>query len=174
MTDLVSVGDQTKKEKGSNKKPGKVLEESLGHSSKEFIAPWLVSFPLFAIPIIGPACWLLYNGARSGSSYHERYFQLKSLQEIPRHTSQDRAARATKENMPTWNEDGPAPAFDKKKLLEEREGSYLAFGAVATALDVLIPGGAVFCMLGNQAGAALWAAEMEKQDEGIVGCEDKE
>lgn len=52
--------------------------------------------------------------------------------------------------------------------MRERRGSYSAFGAVAMGLNVLIPGGAVFCVMGNYVGAALWAAEMEREAAGVV------
>lgn len=52
--------------------------------------------------------------------------------------------------------------FNKEEFVKARRGSYSAFGAVAMAMDVLVPGGAILFMLGNTVGAALWAAEMEK------------
>jgi len=42
------------------------------------------------------------------------------------------------------------------------------------ALNVLVPGGAIICMFGNQVGAALWAAEMEKKAGGAITSGDKE
>lgn len=36
---------------------------------------------------------------------------------------------------------------------------------MAMGLTVLIPGGVIFCMCGNQVGAALWAVDMEKANE---------
>jgi hypothetical protein len=103
---------------------------------------------------VGPGLFFLYNGARSGPSYHARYFQLKSLQ-----------SRDTPAHPDGASTNGSVSTFDKERFVHEHRGSYSAFGAVAMALTVLIPGGVIFCMCGNQVGAALWAAEMEKANQ---------
>jgi hypothetical protein len=153
---------------------GKLLTRPLQRFSKEAIIRWLISLPLNAIPVVGPACFFLYNGAKSGPSYHARYFQLKALQYKPSHMSTGQAAQTTMETASTRNEDGPVSTFDKERFVREHKGSYSAFGAVAMALNVLVPGGAIFCMMGNQVGAALWAAEMEKSAGGLVTRGEKE
>jgi hypothetical protein len=103
---------------------------------------------------VGPGLFFLYNGARSGPSYHARYFQLKSLQ-----------SRDTPAHPDGASTNGFVSTFDKERFVHEHRGSYSAFGSVAMALTVLIPGGVIFCMCGNQVGAALWAAEMEKANQ---------
>ena len=109
-------------------------------------------FSFNAIVQVGTALFFLYNGARSGPSYHARYFELKSLQS---------------RNIPAYPDGASVTvaAFDKEKFVHEHRGSYSAFGVVAMGLTVLIPGGVIFSMCGNQVGAALWAAEMEKADQ---------
>jgi hypothetical protein len=174
LTKLVSAGRQLEKGKGHGKQLGKLLTRPLERFSKESLIRWLISLPLNAIPVVGPACFFLYNGAKSGPSYHARYFQLKALQHKPGHMSQGEAAQTTGETASTRNGDGPVSTFNKEKWVEEHRGSYSAFGAVAMALNVLVPGGAIFCMMGNQVGAALWAAEMEKRAGGEVTRGDKE
>ncbi|KIM23829.1 hypothetical protein M408DRAFT_332113 [Serendipita vermifera MAFF 305830] len=172
LTKLVSGGRQIEKGKGHGKQLGKLLTKPLERFSKEAIIRWLISLPLNAIPVVGPACFFLYNGAKSGPSYHARYFQLKALQHKPAHMSTDQTAQTTLESSSTRNDDGPVSTFNKEAFIQEHRGSYSAFGAVAMALNVLVPGGAIFCMAGNQVGAALWAAEMEKRAGGVVSKED--
>jgi hypothetical protein len=174
LTKLVSAGRQIEKGTGHGKQLGKLLTRPLQRFSKEAMIRWLISLPLNAIPVVGPACFFLYNGAKSGPSYHARYFQLKALQHKPSHMTTDQAAQTTVESASTRNEDGPVSTFDKERFVHDHQGSYSAFGAVAMALNVLVPGGAIFCMMGNQVGAALWAAEMEKSAGGIVTRGEKE
>jgi hypothetical protein len=174
LTKLVSGGRQIDKGKGHGKQLGKLLTRPLERFSKESIIRWLISLPLNAIPVVGPACFFLYNGAKSGPSFHARYFQLKALQHSPAHMSTGQAAQTTMESASTRNDDGPVSTFNKERFVQEHRGSYSAFGAVAMALNVLVPGGAIFCMAGNQVGAALWAAEMEKKAGGVVTSADKE
>jgi hypothetical protein len=99
--------------------------------------------------------WFLYNGAKSGPSYHARYFQLKE--------SNTRYETAHQDGGASTSQNTGVSTFNKQQFIEQRKGSYAAFGAVAMALDVLVPGGAILCMLGNQVGAALWAVELERQ-----------
>ena len=88
--------------------------------------------------------------------------------------STGQAAQTTVESSSTRNDDGPVSTFNKEQFVHEHRGSYSAYGAVAMALNVLVPGGAIFCMAGNQVGAALWAAEMEKRSGGSITQGDKE
>ncbi|CAG8762058.1 11971_t:CDS:2, partial [Acaulospora colombiana] len=139
MTKLVSRGRELKSEGGSHgKKLGKLLTKPLDRFSKENIIRWLVSLPLNAIPVSGP-------------SYHARYFQLKESTTKYDAAHQDGSSQ------------NKVSTFNKQTFIAQRKGSYAAFGAVAMALDVLVPGGAILCMLGNQVGAALWAVELERQ-----------
>ncbi|CAG7851027.1 SubName: Full=Uncharacterized protein {ECO:0000313/EMBL:CCA74090.1} [Serendipita indica DSM 11827] len=152
LTKLVSRGRELQSDGQHGKRLGKVLTKPLDRFSKENIIRWLISLPLNAIPVVGPAAFFLYNGAKSGPSYHARYFQLKST-----------ASKHTPAHQDGVASEGGVSVFNKDAFVQQHRGSYSAFGATAMALNVLIPGGAIFCIFGNQVGAALWAAELEKR-----------
>ncbi|KAG8833195.1 hypothetical protein FRC17_011143 [Serendipita sp. 399] len=153
LTKLVSRGREVKSDGQHGKRLGKLLTKPLERFSKENIIRWLISLPLNAIPVVGPAAFFLYNGAKSGPSYHARYFQLKS--------QKDRNETYGQQEQ-TLVSGAPVTTFNKEEFVRQRRGAYSAFGAMAMALNVLVPGGAILCMFGNQVGAALWAAEIEK------------
>lgn len=77
--------------------------------------------------------FLAVNGAKSGPTYHDRYFQLKNF---------------SSKQKETW--------------IEERKASYTAFGTVALALSLVPVAGLAF-NVSTAVGAALWAAEEEKK-----------
>jgi len=137
---------------------------------------WIVSLPLNAIPVVGPAIFFLYNGAKAGPSYHSRYFQLKAMAALPpAHLPQPSGTHRTESgsasspgreenasNAPTYDPPMSSPAFNKSAWVKAHRGAYAGFGTMAMALD-LIPGAAVVCMFGNVVGAALWASRIEKE-----------
>lgn len=152
-------------------KIGKLLTKPLDRFSKEAMVRWLISLPLDAIPVVGPAIFFLYNGAKAGPSYHNRYFQLKSMATRPPTIPLQRPSENLKE---TDSPSSPSPdsntstndlrnrAFNKKAWVKAHRGAYAGFGAMAMALD-LVPGTVVVCMFGNVVGAALWASRIEKE-----------
>jgi len=162
-------------------KLGKLLTKPLNRFSKESIIRLLISLPLNAIPVVGPAIFLLYNGAKAGPSYHNRYFQLKATATHPpahlpkpseaHHTESDSPSSPSHEdtqkredarNIPTHDSPMSSRAFNKDAWVKAHRGAYAGFGTMALALD-LIPGAAVVCMFGNVVGAALWASRIEKE-----------
>ncbi|KAG8827875.1 hypothetical protein FRC19_011576 [Serendipita sp. 401] len=153
LTKLVSRGREMQSDGRHGKRIGKLLTKPLERFSKENIIRWLISLPLTAIPVVGPAAFFLYNGAKSGPSYHARYFQLKS--------QRDRTETYGLQDQ-THDSGAPITTFNKAEFVTQHRGEYSAFGAMAMALNVLVPGGAIVCLFGNQVGAALWAAEIEK------------
>ena len=138
---------------------------------------WVISLPLNAIPVVGPAIFFLYNGARAGPSYHSRYFQLKAMAALPpapppkpfeTHRGEPgplgRGGDAQQDagKAPTYDPPMSSHRFNKEAWVKAHRGAYAAFGVTAIALD-LIPGAAVVCMFGNVVGAALWASRIEKE-----------
>ena len=138
---------------------------------------WVISLPLNAIPVVGPAIFFLYNGARAGPSYHSRYFQLKAMAALPPATPPQpfqthrgepgplgRGGDAQQDvgKVPTHDPPMSSRGFNKEAWVKAHRGAYAAFGVMAIALD-LVPGAAVVCMFGNVVGAALWAGRIEKE-----------
>jgi len=146
---------------------------------------FLISLPLNAIPVVGPAIFFLYNGAKAGPSYHSRYFQLKAMAALPhaplpkpseahrkesdsfsstshKEDTQRKNCKEDARNTPTYDPPMNSRTFHKNAWVKAHGGAYAGFGTMALALD-LIPGAAVVCMFGNVVGAALWASRIEKK-----------
>ncbi|CAE6501183.1 unnamed protein product [Rhizoctonia solani] len=111
---------------------GRLLLKPLNRFSKDGIIRYILSIPLNFIPVVGTVFFLGYNGAKSGPGYHARFFQLKK-----------------------FNED------QRKKWVSERRGAYTSFGFAALALN-LIPFATLVFSCTSAVGAALWAADEEK------------
>ena len=153
-------------------KIGKLLTKPLDRFSKEAMVRWLISLPLNAIPVVGPAIFFLYNGAKAGPSYHNRYFQLKAMAPLPptsplQRPSETHLKETDSPSSPSQDRNAPthdlrSRAFNKNAWVKAHRGAYAGFGAMAMALD-LVPGTVVVCMFGNTVGAALWASRIEKE-----------
>jgi len=118
---------------GKSKRLGATLMSPLNRFSKEGIIRYLLSLPLNAIPVVGTVFFLFYNGNKAGPGHHSRYFQLKHYSDA-----------------------------QQKDFVAKHKGSYTAFGTASMALN-LIPGLSIFFAFATAAGAALWAADMEKK-----------
>ncbi|CAA7267987.1 unnamed protein product [Cyclocybe aegerita] len=136
---LVERGRQVKSNSSGFKVVGKSLIQPLNRFSKEGIVRYIVSLPLNSIPGVGTALFLLYNGIKSGPTFHARYFQLKNL---------DKSTR--------------------EAFVEKRRGAYTAFGATALALN-LVPVIGLLFNLTSTIGAALWANKLEKTEVSAAG-----
>ena len=112
-------------------------------TSSAIYTPWsiiqiielIIFLPLNLIPWVGTPAFIIITGARLGKLAHYRWFQLKGY-------SKDR----------------------QKKELRDRAGEYIWFGTVAMILE-LIPVLSLLFLLTTTAGAALWAARIEKERE---------
>ncbi|OZJ04101.1 hypothetical protein BZG36_02855 [Bifiguratus adelaidae] len=95
----------------------------------------LLTFPLNFIPVLGQVIYCITNGRARQSAIHERYFDKKGM-------SQE----------------------DRARWIKDRETDYLVFGIVEQALEIVPFVGMIlgFC---NTCGAALWAADMERNQE---------
>ncbi|GAA5882278.1 hypothetical protein JCM1840_005435 [Sporobolomyces johnsonii] len=133
--DLVERGRALKRRNGGGVELGKsLLRPVTGKFSVEGLARYLFTLPLNLIPGVGTGVFLIANGLKAGPAAHARYFQLKQL---------DKSAR--------------------KSFVEQRRGAYTAFGATALALG-LIPVFGTLSTFTSAAGAALWAADLEKEE----------
>nr|ODN90300.1 hypothetical protein L204_05904 [Cryptococcus depauperatus CBS 7855] len=99
----------------------------------------LVAKPLSGFSMVGQALHRrgcissTYNGLKAGPSFHNRYFQLKGFD-----------------------------MDQRQDFIRKRRGSYLAFGTMATALN-LIPVVSIMMTFTTVTGAALWAADLESK-----------
>jgi hypothetical protein len=177
---LVARGREVRGSSHTGSKIGRLLTKPLDRFSKEAMIRWLISFPLNAIPVVGPAIFFLYNGAKAGPSYHNRYFQLKAMAALPpappppfrdftvknpvrvARPTRGCSAQGREGCAPTYDAPMSSRGFNREAWVKAHRGAYAGFGAMAMALD-LIPGAAVVCMFGNVVGAALWASRIEKE-----------
>ncbi|KAL1961234.1 hypothetical protein VTO42DRAFT_3180 [Malbranchea cinnamomea] len=97
------------------------------------IIEFIVLLPLNLIPVAGPPLFLVLTGYRGGPFHHWRYFRLRDF---------------SKE--------------ERKQYIERRQLRYTWFGTVALILQ-LVPMLSMLFLLTTAAGAALWAADMEKR-----------
>ncbi|KAK3052496.1 hypothetical protein LTR09_006350 [Extremus antarcticus] len=111
---------------------GKLVSKPFAKFTPSGIIRYFMYLPLNFIPIVGTAVFVMLQGKRTGPGAHSRYFQLKNM---------DTTAR--------------------EKFVEERTGSYTAFG-VASVLLEMVPIAGIFFAFTNTCAAALWAADMEQ------------
>ncbi|KAI5121863.1 hypothetical protein M0805_001071 [Coniferiporia weirii] len=115
------------------KKLGKTLTRPLQKFSPSNLVEYLVMLPLNLIPLFGTAVFLVVQGRRTGPIYHSRYFQLKGFDNT-----------------------------QKESFIQSHKGGYIAFGTTAMVMN-LIPLASIFFTFTSTVGAALWAAEIEKE-----------
>ncbi|KAK3814106.1 MAG: hypothetical protein J3Q66DRAFT_402683 [Benniella sp.] len=94
---------------------------------------WLVTLPLNFIPIAGPMAFCYINGRARSPYVHRRYFDMKEM------TLQER-----------------------EEWVKARKSQYTTFGVIAQGLE-LIPFLGILFGFTNTIGAALWAADLERQ-----------
>ncbi|KAL8637615.1 MAG: hypothetical protein Q9228_005129 [Teloschistes exilis] len=132
-TDLVSEGRQIKSGNDPIAKLGKLAKKPFQNFTPTAIIRYLMYLPLNFIPVVGTVMFVLLQGKRSGPVAHTRYFQLKR-----------------------WNKE------QQEKHIEQYRGAYTGFGVAAVLLE-LVPLASIFFAFTNTVGAALWAADIEKE-----------
>lgn len=133
-SDLVSSGRQVKTAGGASTLGKSILGPIRSKYSTEGLVRYLLTLPLNAVPVVGSVFFLGYNGMHAGPGYHARYYQLKKLS-----------------------------GEERQKSIEKRRGAYTAFGTTTLALGLIPFVGSAISAFAGAAGAALWAAELEKQ-----------
>ncbi|GAA5878548.1 hypothetical protein JCM8547_008790 [Rhodosporidiobolus lusitaniae] len=134
--DLVAKGRALDKKGGSVSLGKSLLRPVTSKFSAQGLVRYLVTLPLNFIPGVGTAIFLLLNGRKAGPAAHARYFQLKE-----------------------WDKQ------TRNKFVEERSAAYTSFGAASLLLGLIPVVGPAFAFT-SAAGAALWAADMEKNSAG--------
>ncbi|KAF9052765.1 hypothetical protein BJ165DRAFT_1600919 [Panaeolus papilionaceus] len=134
---LVESGNLNKRQRNKSafQDIAEPITASFGRFSKEGILRYIVTAPLNLIPVVGTVIFLLYNGKKSGPSFHERFFFLKGANENT-----------------------------ARKFIQQKRGAYTAFGAAALALNLLPVVGSIF-NVASVVGAALWASNIEKSNQ---------
>ncbi|KAG0079455.1 hypothetical protein BGZ93_006476 [Podila epicladia] len=94
---------------------------------------WLVTLPLNFVPIAGPMAFCYINGKARSQYVHRRYFDMKEM---------------TQQERDDW--------------IKTRKSQYTTFGVIAQGLELLPFVGILFGFT-NTIGAALWAADLERQ-----------
>lgn len=98
------------------------------------IVEMIVCLPLNLIPYVGTPAFIIITGTRLGKLAHYRWFQLKGYSKK-----------------------------DQKRELRNRAWEYVWFGTAAMILE-LIPILSLFFLLTTTAGAAMWAARIEDEE----------
>ncbi|KEF58546.1 uncharacterized protein A1O9_06472 [Exophiala aquamarina CBS 119918] len=131
-TNLVSEGRQVKAGGDNIARLGKLLKKPFAKFSPNAIIRYVLYLPLNFIPVVGTVIFIVLQGKRAGPAAHTRYFQLKE-----------------------WNK------RQREIHIEEHRGGYTSFGVAAFLLEMIPFANLVFAFT-NTVGAALWAADLEK------------
>ncbi|KAF9110748.1 hypothetical protein BGX27_005923 [Mortierella sp. AM989] len=94
---------------------------------------WLVTLPLNFIPVAGPIAFCYINGKARSQYVHRRYFDMKEMS-----------------------------VQEREEWIKARKSQYTTFGVIAQGLE-LIPFIGILFGFTNTIGAALWAADLERQ-----------
>ncbi|KAL7951946.1 hypothetical protein V8C42DRAFT_305727 [Trichoderma barbatum] len=137
-TAVVQQGREVRPGNDPMKKLGKVFKKRFDKMSLTSMVRYVMYLPLNFIPVVGTITFIFLNGKHRGNVVHNRYFQLKS-----------------------WSEP------QRNQWLKNHTGAYASFGVVATLLET-IPIVSIFFSYTNTVGAALWAADIEMQNNAMV------
>ncbi|KAF9427583.1 hypothetical protein BGZ94_004612 [Podila epigama] len=113
----------------------RMMEKAAASSSHygQRMGLWLVTLPLNFVPIAGPMAFCYINGKARSQYVHRRYFDMKEM---------------TLQERDEW--------------VKTRKSQYTTFGIIAQGLELLPVVGILFGFT-NTIGAALWAADLERQ-----------
>ena len=131
-TKLVSQGRELKQGGDAVSRLGKIAKKPFEKFTIKALVRYFMYLPLNFIPVVGTAFFIFIQGRNKGKSAHARYFNLKG-----------------------WKQS------DVDSFTTEHVGPYTAFGAMATLLE-LVPVASILFSFTNTVGAALWAADIEK------------
>jgi len=138
--ELVGKGRRLSKQSGASSIGQSILQPVTSKFSAAGLVRYLLTLPLNAIPFVGTAFFLGYNGMHAGPGAHSRYFQLKGFNKQ-----------------------------EREQQVRKRKGAYTAFGTVVIALGLVPVVGSAVSAFAGAAGGALWAAEIEKLERQRAG-----
>ncbi|KAH8423315.1 EI24 domain-containing protein [Aspergillus melleus] len=114
---------------------GKMVKEPAERLRPRALLNAVILLPLNLVPVVGTAVYVWLQGQRAGPVAHRRWFQLKG-----------------------WDERRVA------EWVRERRAGYTGFGIAAVSLE-MVPFLSLAFAFSNTVGAALWAADLEKEGE---------
>ncbi|RMD40985.1 hypothetical protein DV735_g4152, partial [Chaetothyriales sp. CBS 134920] len=131
-TSLVEDGRHIKAGSDNIARLGKLIKKPFAKLAPSAIIRYVLYWPLNFIPIVGTLIFIITQGRRNGPAALSRYFQLKGWSKTQRDTH-----------------------------IEANRGAYTAFGVVSYLFEMIPFAGLAFAFT-NAVGAALWAADLEK------------
>ncbi|RMZ84152.1 hypothetical protein DV738_g550, partial [Chaetothyriales sp. CBS 135597] len=132
-TTLVQDGRQINRAGSDNiARLGKLIKKPFAKLAPSAIIRYLLYWPLNFIPVVGTVIFIITQGRRNGPVALSRYFQLKG-----------------------WSK------TQREGHIEQNRGAYTAFGVVSYLFEMIPFAGLAFAFT-NTVGAALWAADLEK------------
>ncbi|OBT42054.1 hypothetical protein VE00_07436 [Pseudogymnoascus sp. WSF 3629] len=134
---LVSGGRKLNKSTDPISRLGATFKNPFHNFTPKAIIRYVMYLPLNFIPVVGTITFLILQGRGRGTYAHSRYFQLKKMS-----------------------------ASSQNKFVHENAGPYTAFGIVASLLE-MVPIASIFFSFTNTVGAALWASDIEKSENGM-------
>ncbi|KFH46500.1 Regulator of rDNA transcription protein-like protein [Hapsidospora chrysogenum ATCC 11550] len=137
-TEMVREGREVKSGSDPITKLGKSLKSPFDRFSPKAIVRYFMYLPLNFIPVVGTGIFIFLQARGRGQGVHDRFFQLKK-----------------------WS------SSQRSDWLEKHVGPYTAFGLVATLLE-MVPVASMFFTYTNAVGAALWAADIDANDESMT------
>lgn len=134
QTELLSSQRQVKSGRDPIARLGKLAARPFQRFAPSAIIRYFMYLPLNFIPVVGTILFILLQGKKTGPNAHARYFQLKGMGN-----------------------------HQREEYIEKRRGPYTSFGVVALLLEMIPVVGVLFAFT-NATGAALWAADLEREE----------
>ncbi|KAF2643074.1 hypothetical protein P280DRAFT_243334 [Massarina eburnea CBS 473.64] len=135
---LVGTDRQIKSNSDPMARMGKIARKPFERFTPKAIIRYFLYLPLNMIPVVGTVLFVILQGRKFGPSAHARYFQLKQMKKR-----------------------------EREEFIAQRKAAYTSFGVPAVLLE-LVPLAGIFFAFTNTVGAALWAADMERNHPGTT------
>lgn len=139
---VVAEGRELKRSGDPISKLGKLIKSPFEKYSPKSLIRYVMYLPLNFIPVVGTVLFVLLQGKSRGPSSQARYFQLKK-----------------------WSKS------QQQEWVSQHAGAYTSFGTVATLLE-MVPVASILFSFTSTVGAALWAADIEKNNTQMTTTED--
>lgn len=153
LQSLVQNERQVKSGRDPVGKLGKLVSKPFAKFTPSAIIRYFMYLPLNFIPVVGTVLFVILQGRKFGPTAHARYFQLKQMkkQEKDQFIEKRKAAYAR--------------LVIRFQSYYFNTTNFISFGVPAVLLE-LVPVLGIFFSFTNTVGAALWAADMEQNQQG--------
>lgn len=139
QANIVAEGRDLKSGGDAMARLGKMIKKPFMRFTPKAIIRYFMYLPLNFIPVVGTVIFLVLQGRKFGPNSHARYFQLKKMS-----------------------------GHQQSEFVEKRKAAYTSFGITAQLLEMVPFVGILFAFT-NTCGAALWAADLEKESSTAPG-----